>query len=69
MDHIEVPVTDPARACDSRVYIFSNNLERDHARGQELGAKISREISPFPGGRRFHFVDAVGTAYALWSSS
>lgn len=33
----------------------------------ELGAKISQDIFPFPGGRRFHFTDPVGNEYAIWS--
>lgn len=50
------------------VVFFSENLERDYSRVQELGAAISKEIFPFPGGRRFHFVDPVGTEYAIWSA-
>jgi len=46
---------------------YSKDLERDVARVQELGATISKEIFSFPGGRRFHFVDPVGTEYAIWS--
>ena len=47
---------------------YSRDLERDVARVTELGATISREIFSFPGGRRFHFVDPVGTEYAIWSA-
>lgn len=50
------------------VVFFSENLERDVERVQELGASISEPIFPFPGGRRFHFVDPVGTEYAIWSA-
>ena len=49
------------------VVFYSADLERDLARVQELGATISQEIFSFPGGRRFHFVDPVGTEYAIWS--
>jgi predicted enzyme related to lactoylglutathione lyase len=35
---------------------------------QELGATISEPIFPFPGGRRFHFVDPTGNEYAIWSA-
>ncbi|MCH9694431.1 MAG: VOC family protein [Gammaproteobacteria bacterium] len=48
---------------------YSSDLERDVARVQELGASISQEIFPFPGGRRFHFIDPVGTEYAIWSEN
>ena len=46
---------------------FSENLERDVERVKELGGTISQEIFSFPGGRRFHFVDPVGTEYAMWA--
>jgi len=42
-------------------------LERDRERVKELGATISQDIFDFPGGRRFHFVDPVGTEFAIWS--
>jgi predicted enzyme related to lactoylglutathione lyase len=47
---------------------FSTDLERDFDRVRELGATISEPIFPFPGGRRFHFVDPTGTEYAIWSA-
>lgn len=47
---------------------YSEDLERDRDRVVELGATISKDIYPFPGGKRFHFVDPVGTEYAIWSS-
>ncbi len=50
------------------VVFFSEDLERDLARVQELGATISEPIFPFPGGRRFHFVDPTGTEYAIWAA-
>jgi len=48
---------------------FSDNLERDVERVKELGATISQDVFPFPGGRRFHFIDPVGTEYAIWSDT
>lgn len=47
---------------------FSEDLERDLERVQELGATISQPIFQFPGGRRFHFVDPTGTEYAIWAA-
>ena len=47
---------------------YSDNLERDVKRVQELGGSISQDIFPFPGGRRFHFIDPVGNEYAIWST-
>ncbi len=48
---------------------YSENLERDRERVVELGATISEDIFDFPGGRRFHFVDPVGTEFAIWSTA
>ena len=48
---------------------YSEDLERDVERVQELGATISEDIFPFPGGRRFHFIDPVGNEYAIWSAN
>jgi len=48
---------------------YSEDLERDYQRVQELGATISQEIFSFPGGRRFHFVDPVGTPFAIWTAT
>ncbi len=49
------------------VIFYSENLERDRDRVVELGATISQDIYPFPGGRRFHFTDPTGTEFAIWS--
>ena len=46
---------------------YSEDLERDVERVKDLGGKISQDIFSFPGGRRFHFVDPVGTEFAIWS--
>jgi len=51
------------------VVFFSTDIDRDFDRVQELGATISEPIFPFPGGRRFHFVDPTGTEYAIWSAA
>ena len=59
----------PAANSGVLLVFYSEDLERDHARVQDLGATISQEIFDFPGGRRFHFVDPVGTEYAIWSTS
>ena len=59
----------PAPATGVLVVFYSENLERDRARVIELDASISLDIFPFPGGRRFHFVDPVGNEYAFWSAT
>ncbi len=33
------------------------------------GGTIARPIFPFPGGRRFHFIDPAGSELAVWSES
>jgi predicted enzyme related to lactoylglutathione lyase len=59
---------EPASSTGVLLIFFSTDLERDFDRVQELGATISEPIFPFPGGRRFHFVDPTGTEYAIWSA-
>ena len=59
--------TEPAPATGVLLVFYSEDLERDVARVQELGASISQETFAFPGGRRFHFIDPVGTEYAMWT--
>ena len=60
---------EPAPATGVLLVFYSENLERDVERVTELGATISQEIFDFPGGRRFHFVDPVGTEFAMWSTT
>lgn len=59
--------TEPAPAAGVLLVFYSDDLERDVARVQELGGTISQEVFSFPGGRRFHFVDPAGTEFAIWS--
>jgi predicted enzyme related to lactoylglutathione lyase len=59
----------PAPATGVLLIFYSENLERDLERVKELGATIRQEIFEFPGGRRFHFADPVGTEFAMWSSA
>lgn len=59
--------TEPASAEGALIVFYSENLERDVERVKQLGATISEDIFSFPGGRRFHFVDPVGTQFAIWS--
>lgn len=60
---------EPAPATGVLLVFYSDDLERDVGRVQELGGTISQEIFPFPGGRRFHFIDPVGTEFAIWSEN
>ena len=61
--------TEPAPATGVLLVFFSKDLERDVERVQELGGTISQEIFSFPGGRRFHFIDPVGTEFAIWGEN
>ena len=58
---------EPAPATGVLLVFYSPDLERDVERVRELGGSISQDIFSFPGGRRFHFVDPVGTEFAIWS--
>jgi len=58
--------SEPAPATGVLLVFFSEDLERDVERVKELGGTISQEIFSFPGGRRFHFIDPVGTEFAIW---
>ena len=60
---------EPVPAGGVVLIFYSEDLERDIVRVKELGATISKAIFPFPGGRRFHFIDPVGTEYAIWSEN
>lgn len=59
---------EPAPATGVLIVFYSTDIDRDFDRVQELGATISEPIFPFPGGRRFHFVDPTGTEFAIWSA-
>lgn len=60
---------EPAPATGVLIVFFSEDLERDVDRVKQLGGTISEEVFSFPGGRRFHFIDPVGTEYAIWSAA
>jgi predicted enzyme related to lactoylglutathione lyase len=49
------------------VVLYSNDLEATLARVQGAGGRIVKAPFPFPGGRRFHFVDPSGNELAVWS--
>jgi len=49
------------------VILYSSALEKTQATVESLGARISKPIFSFPGGRRFHFLDPNGNELAVWS--
>jgi uncharacterized protein len=49
------------------VVFYHPDLEQTLERAVELGGKITKDIFPFPGGRRFHFTEPSGNECAVWS--
>lgn len=47
--------------------IYTETLEQAKAEAVRLGAKITRDIFSFPGGRRFQFTEPGGSEFAIWS--
>ncbi|TPK95074.1 VOC family protein [Mesorhizobium sp. B2-4-12] len=47
--------------------LCSENLEETLGAVESAGGTIVKPIFPFPGGRRFHFVDPAGNELAVWS--
>jgi len=51
------------------VVLYAHDLEAMEARVKAAGGVITRAITPFPGGRRFHFTDPAGNELGVWSES
>lgn len=49
------------------IVIYSEALEESERKVKSAGGIISKEIFPFPGGRRFHFTEPSGNELAVWS--
>lgn len=49
------------------IVFYHPRLEEIRQRTIDLGGKITADIFPFPGGRRFHFVEPGGNECAIWS--
>jgi len=49
------------------VVLFASNLEAVRERVIKAGGRISKDIVPFPGGRRFHYIDPSGNELGVWS--
>lgn len=62
-------VGQPPRPGGPLVIVYAEDLEAAQRRLERAGARISRPIFAFPGGRRFHFVDPDGYELAVWSAS
>jgi len=48
---------------------YSEHLEDTQAKVEKAGGCIVRAIFPFPGGRRFHFLEPSGNEFAVWSEA
>jgi len=60
--------SDPAhRPPAPLVVLFSSDLEATKARVVQAGGRMVKDIFPFPGGRRFEYVDPAGNQLAVWS--
>jgi predicted enzyme related to lactoylglutathione lyase len=46
---------------------YSNDLEATQEKVKKANGVIVKPISPFPGGRRFHFTEPSGNEFAVWS--
>ncbi|WP_397410674.1 VOC family protein [Polaromonas sp.] len=57
----------PSPAGGPLVVLYANQLEAARDSVIAAGGTISREIFPFPGGRRFHFRDVDGYELGIWS--
>lgn len=47
--------------------LYAENIEEALAKVEAADGKINLPITPFPGGRRFHFIDPAGNELAVWS--
>jgi predicted enzyme related to lactoylglutathione lyase len=47
--------------------IYADDLEASRAAAVAAGAKLTKDIFSFPGGRRFQFTDPAGNELAVWS--
>ena len=46
---------------------YSEDLEATQAKVEAAGGRIIRPVFPFPGGRRFQFLEPGGNEFAVWS--
>ena len=59
----------PAQPGGPLVVLYSADLAATQAHIEAAGGRITRPAYDFPGGRRFHFADPDGYAWAVWSES
>lgn len=49
------------------VVLYADDLAKTLETVKQAGGTITKPIYPFPGGRRFHFLDPNGNELAVWS--
>jgi predicted enzyme related to lactoylglutathione lyase len=49
------------------VVLYHKDLKSVLAKISPAGGRIAKEMFPFPGGKRFHFLDPAGNELAVWS--
>lgn len=49
------------------VVLYTDQLEATKEKIVQAGGMVSKEITAFPGGRRFHYIDPAGNELAVWS--
>ena len=49
------------------IVFYSNDLEATKEKVKNANGVIAKPIFPFPGGRRFHFIEPSGNEFAVWS--
>ncbi len=49
------------------IVFYSEDLEKTQEKIAAAGGEIVLPIFPFPGGRRFHFMEPSGNEFAVWS--
>lgn len=50
------------------VVFYSDRLEETLSKVAAAGGRIVKPIFPFPGGRRFHFLEPSGNEFAVWAA-
>lgn len=50
------------------IVFYSDRLEETLAKVTAAGGRIAKPIFPFPGGRRFHFLEPSGNEFAVWAA-
>ena len=50
------------------VVLYSYDLEDTYHKVEEAGGIITKQVFPFPGGRRFQFIEPSGNEFGVWQA-